>query len=201
MPQTCSICRHTKRSRIEELLLRNTPLRKIAEQTGTSAWAIHRHGKHIAKLLANSNERKAREASKAETLLDRVEILLTECRAIATAARKDRAWSAACSALREVRSCVELLARLKGELAQPGNQINVGVAVNMAQPASEDDGDLELTLARYVCEATNNFDVTEIERMKALCSRVFVESTPQQGMSLPQLTESTAANRAAVNRM
>jgi hypothetical protein len=89
-----------------------------------------------------------------------------------------------------VRGCIELLGKLSGELqAQtPGPKVSVGVIVNaqQQQPENEDGGDLDLTLARYVAEATDNFNTDEIERMKALCSRVFIESTPQQGAGRPQ---------------
>jgi len=185
MPQTCSICRHAKRSRIEELLLRNTPLRKIAEQTGTSAWAIHRHGKHIAKLLANSAERKAREAVKTDSLLSRVETLLKQCESIAAAAKKDKSWGAATSALREVRSCVELLARLRGELQQAGTQVSVAVGVNVAQPADEADGDVELQIAKCASEATGGFDPVEIRRLQMLLARSEINfpALPQVGQS------------------
>jgi len=206
MPQTCQVCRHPKRAAIEEALLRCTPLRKIAEQFSTSAYAVHRHGKHIARLLANSAERKAREASKTETLLDRVETLLRECRQIATAARRDKAWGAATSALREVRSCVELLARLRGELQQPGGAtVNVGVAVNLPQPsASDDDGDVELQIARHVQEATLNFDASEIRRLQMSLARAesgYIAPTLAPGMSPPQVTEYKVLRRANVDQM
>ena len=54
-------------------------------------------------------------------LTSRVQGLFSECREIATAAKKDKVWPAAISALRELRSSLELLGRMSGELSQtPG---------------------------------------------------------------------------------
>jgi len=71
MPQTCKICRHDKRSEIDEALLNSEPLRNIAERTGTSATALFRHKKeHIARVLASTKQ--AAEEVSAETLFDRL---------------------------------------------------------------------------------------------------------------------------------
>jgi hypothetical protein len=172
MPQVCSVCKSSKRVLVEEMLLRNTSLRKIAEQSGLSLWAVHRHGKHVARIVAKASESKARQASDATSLLTRVEGLLAESRKIAVAAKRDKAWPAAISALKEVRSCCELLAKLRGELQQPGTQVNVAVGVNVNQSgADEDDGNIELQLAKCVAEATNGFDLTEFKRLQMLLAR------------------------------
>jgi len=185
MPQICSVCKSPRRGDIEQAILRNTSLRKIADQFGTSAWAIHRHAKHVARIIAKASESKARAATEATSLLTRVEGLLSECRKIAVAAKRDKAWPAAISALKEVRSCCELLAKLRGELQQPGTQVTVGV--NVGQSASEDDGDIEVAVARCVSEATNGFDLTEFKRLQMLLART--ES------SFPPLLEADSSGR------
>jgi hypothetical protein len=203
MPQVCSVCKSPDKAAVESAILRRVPLSRIAAQTKLSVFAMQRHKGHMAKNIVRAAPYEAGEALQAVSLLERVQGLIAEIREIAEKAKKDKSWNCALAALRELRSCLELLGKLSGELqAQaPGPKVSVGVIVNaqQQQPENEDGGDLDLTLARYVCEATNNFDVTEIERMKALCSRVFIESTPHAGIGPPQLIESTARNRAAVN--
>lgn len=203
MPQVCSVCKSPEKLAVENAILRRVPLSRIAEQTKLSVYAMQRHKGHMAKNIVRAAPYEAGEALQAVSLLDRVSGLISEIREIAEKAKKDKSWNCALAALRELRSCIELLGKLSGELqAQtPGPKVQVGVIVNaqQQQPQSEDGGDLELTLAKYVCEATSNFDAAEIERMKTLCSRVFIESMPHAGIGTPQLIESTAANRAAVN--
>jgi len=201
MPQACSVCRHPKRAAIEAALLRNISLRKIAEEHGASAWSIHRHSKHVARVIAKAATEEARQASEAGNLLSRVESLLDECREIAKNAKENKAWPAAVAALREVRSCVELLARLRGELKQAGTQINLAVGVNVAQPTSDDDADLELTLARYVQEATDGFNPDTIRRLQMVLASAQSTTMLAPGMSPLQLTESKAPRAAVVERM
>lgn len=57
----------------------------------------------------------------ATTLLDRVEGLVAESRAIAHAAKSGQQWVAATSALREVRCCLELLGKLTGQISTSFN--------------------------------------------------------------------------------
>ena len=183
-PQSCSVCKHPERAAIEAALLRNVSLRKIAEEHGASAWSIHKHSKHVARVVAKAVSEEARQVTEASNLLSRVESLLDECREIAKHAKESKAWPAAVAALREVRSCVELLARLRGELKQAGTQVNVAVGVNVNQSgADEGDGNLELVIARYTEEATGGFDPVAIRRMQMLLAR---ESKPPQGVVGPQ---------------
>lgn len=205
MPQTCGICKHPEKQAIEDAILRRVPLSRIASQVKASVFAMQRHKAHMTAGVVRSAPYEVGQALEAISLLSRVQGLLSECREIATAAKKDKSWPAAISALREVRGCIELLGKLSGELqAQtPGPKVQVGVIVNAQPqpPESDDGGDLDVRIAQHVMEATNNFDAVEIERLKALCSRVFIETTPHQGIAPLQLTESKAENRAAVSRM
>lgn len=177
MPQTCGICKHPEKQAIEDAILRRVPLSRIALQVKASVFAMQRHKAHMTAGVVRSAPFEVGQALEAISLLSRVQGLLSECREIATAAKKDKAWPAAISALREVRGCIELLGKLSGELqAQtPGPKVQVGVIVNaqQQQPESDDGGDLDVQIARHVMEATNNFDAAEIERLKLLCQRVF----------------------------
>ena len=61
-------------------------------------------------------------------------------------ARIERDWVAATGALREARNCVELLARLRGEL-QSTSGVQVGVAVNVAGSVHATNEELDRMIA------------------------------------------------------
>jgi hypothetical protein len=207
MPQVCTVCKSPEKLAVENAILRRVPLSRIAEQTKLSVFAMQRHKSHMAKNIVRSAPYETGQALQAVSLLDRVQSLIAEIREIAEKAKKDKSWNCALAALRELRSCLELLGKLSGELqAQtPGPKVQLGVQINNGQPpassSDDDSGDLDLQIARHVQEATLNFDPTEIERLKALCSRVFLETTPHAGMSPPQLIESTARNQPVVRNL
>ena len=166
----CTICRHPQKRMIEDGLLRNVPLRKLALQTGTSAGALHRHKQHLPARLVKAQE--AQTVSDADRLLAKIEQLIDEAEGVADSARKEKNWSVVMSALREVRSCAELLAKLRGQL-ETGVKVGVAVAVNApgAQEALS-EAELDLVIAQHVRDATNNFDPGEIARLQALTQTI-----------------------------
>jgi hypothetical protein len=208
MPRTCSVCKSPDKLPAEDAILRVIPLSRIAAQTKLSVDALQRHKKNcMAKGIVRAAPFEAQQSVEAISLLSRVQSLIVEVREIANCAKKNKSWASAISALRELRSCLELLGRMSGELSQtPGPKLSVGVIVNAGQQQhsesdDSDSGDLDLQIARHVMEATNDFDPVEIERLKLLCSRVFLAPTPQQGMSPLQLIESTARIPPAVDKL
>ena len=82
-------------------------------------------------------------------------------------ARIERDWVAATGALREARNCVELLARLRGEL-QSTSGVQVGVAVNVAGSVHATNEELDRMIAVRVSEATRGFNPQEIERLREI---------------------------------
>ena len=167
MPQFCSVCRHPEKLAIEGAVLRNEPLRSIAQRLGTSPWAIHRHKKHLPKQLAEA--RHAEQVAEATGLLNRVEALLAEAEKIAAAAKESRDWSAATSALREARSCLELLGRLRGELQTGTNvKVAVGVQVNPRETPPANMEELETKIALEIAALTDGYDARAIARFRAL---------------------------------
>jgi hypothetical protein len=120
--QPCSVCTSPKRAEIDQQLVERVPLRRIAEQCGTSVTALHRHSHaHVAQSLTQAKQ--ASEVADADSLLGRVEQLISRSQRIAERAEKAKQWSPAVSALGEVRRCLELLAELQGEISK--NQTNV----------------------------------------------------------------------------
>jgi hypothetical protein len=165
--RTCTICKHEKRAAIEDALLRNIPLRTIARDLRTSAAAIFRHKQHLEQKLLIAEH--VKEVTEANSLLDRVEALMKDCTGIAAAAKTEKAWPAAISALAQVRACLELLARLTGQLQAGSVQFHAHLHTGASVPTNE--ADLEFEIARHVAEATLNFDEHEIARLKALLAK------------------------------
>jgi hypothetical protein len=82
--------------------------------------ALHRHKKHIPRVLAKVHQ--AEEVAAASSLRSQIEALMNEFRTIAARAQTDRQWSAAATALREVRACLELTAKLQPVVPHPASQ-------------------------------------------------------------------------------
>ncbi|HXM22568.1 MAG TPA: hypothetical protein VN948_15030 [Terriglobales bacterium] len=184
MPQTCSVCRHPERESIEDLLLRNTlSLRIVAGRTGVSAWALHRHKRHVAFEVV-----KAIQITGADSLLSRVEGILAEVKEIAKAAKKQKDWPAATAAFREMRGCLELLGKVTGELQpQQGGSLHLHRHTHVVRPKSEADVDIDI--AWHVATATNNFDPGEIARLRALTA---VNNVPPK-QQCPQAIDSESS--------
>jgi len=82
--------------------------------------AITRHSKHV--LSPSPEGHRPRGGSpgppiEGQSLLERVEGLIAESKAIAERAKSTDQLVAATGALREIRSCIELMAKLSGELS------------------------------------------------------------------------------------
>ena len=128
--------------------------------------ALDRHKSHLPGTIVKA--RQAEVACEATSLLARVESLMQESEKIAAAAKLEKNWAAATSALREARGCLELLGKLRGELQQP-SALHVHKHAHIhaaAQPRNEVE--IELEIARHVAAATANFDAQEIIRLKGL---------------------------------
>jgi hypothetical protein len=100
-------------------------LRKIADQTGASASAIHRHQKHIFKGLVVARE--AAVVAKADTLLDQVRNLLSQAERITERAETAGSLDTALRGIAQVRGVLELLGEVSGQLAGKGTQIAIGI--------------------------------------------------------------------------
>jgi hypothetical protein len=122
---TCKICSHADRAAIDKALVDGGSLRSIAKQFKVHSSSVNRHKSHIPKTLALAKQ--AETVAGAGTLLSRVEKLAARCESMIDKAENAENWRAAPAAARELRGCLELLAKLNGEL-QPGG---VRVAINI----------------------------------------------------------------------
>jgi hypothetical protein len=172
----CPVCHDQRRDQIALALLTDGP-KKVAQRFGLKLSEISYHRRHLPREIARQREVLARETDEPATVLAHVEKLLRTAERIVRDARLERDWSAATGALREARACLELLARLRGEL-QAGAQVQVGLQVNVAgggAPTSAEE--LDWLIAVRVAEATQGFDPQEIARLREVANRCLVGLT------------------------
>jgi hypothetical protein len=126
MPRKCTVCEHEKVEEINRLLLKGVSLRNIAKQYSVSAASLHRHKDgHLPAKLVKAQE--AREIAKADSLLDQVTELRDKALSILDKAEQAGDLRTALQGVREAKGCLELLARLQGELQE---RTTVNVLVN-----------------------------------------------------------------------
>jgi hypothetical protein len=127
MPRTCTVCIHPERAKIDAALIAGTPLRDIACQFAVGRMAVQRHAaEHLLAELV-----KAKQAEDVSRATDLLEMATTRDKlALALLSRAERAGDlkTAVSALRVSIVSLELLARLRGELNEQQNTINILVA-------------------------------------------------------------------------
>ena len=115
MPRRCTICTHKSRSKIDQDLVERQPFRNIAAQFGVSTSALIRHfDDHLPAALVKAQQ--ATEAAQADALLAQVVDLRDKALGVLNKAEASDDLRTAVSAIREARGCVELLAKLAGQL-------------------------------------------------------------------------------------
>jgi len=122
MARPCSICAHKQRAEIEEAMINRVSYRDIAKRFSLSSAAVSRHKDHIIKALTQARE--ARDVARADGLLLQVQDLQGRALNILTTAEEAEDFKTALGAIREARGCLELLAKLTGELRLEGT-INI----------------------------------------------------------------------------
>jgi len=145
MPRTCSVCSHTDRSSVDKALISGESYRDIARRFRVSKDAVARHkDEHLPAALLTAQE--AVEATQADSLLGQLRDLLTRAddqyalaRGIvgkAVAVDDLRAATAALQAgngaIREARSCLELLAELEGEISRRP-EVNITISAEWVE--------------------------------------------------------------------
>ena len=115
MPRVCTICTHKSRAKIDQALVARRPFRHIAGQYGVSKSALVRHhDDHLPAALVKAQD--ATEAAQADALLAQVVELRDKALDVRDTAQGSEDLRAAIGAIREARGCVELLAKLAGQL-------------------------------------------------------------------------------------
>lgn len=125
MSRTCTVCESRARDLIDEALVSGLSIRDTAKRYGVSKDAVYRHkAGHIPETLTKANA--VKEVGRADALLDRVEALVTEAEGLLAYGRGEKQAHAWEGGLRELRKCLELLARVTGELDERP-QVNLAV--------------------------------------------------------------------------
>ena len=115
MPRVCTICTHKSRPKIDKALVVGEKFRNIAEQFHVSLAPLVRHrDDHLPAALVKAQN--ATEAAQADALLAQVVDLRDKALDVLDTAQGSADLRAAIGAIREARGCVELLAKLAGQL-------------------------------------------------------------------------------------
>jgi hypothetical protein len=123
VPRACSICSHEHRDAMEEAFIAGQAKRRIASQHGVSERAVRYHmGEHLPALLALARD--AERAARADTLLDRLEVLQSQTLAILDAPEDQRT---ALAAIAQARRNLELIGEITEQLDRRGT---VNLALN-----------------------------------------------------------------------
>ena len=112
----CTVCQHPKRDEIDKRLAIDSNFAGISRDfAGISEDALKRHKeKHLPGTLAKAENIK--EVVKADALLEDVKALRKKALGILESAEKAGDLKTALLGIREARSCMELLAKVEGQL-------------------------------------------------------------------------------------
>ena len=105
-----------------EALVSGTPFRDISTQFGVSAAAAHRHTKHIRRAVVALAQENPAEYGR--TILNQVRQLTARSLRVLDRAEATGDLRAATGAIRESRSCLELVARLQGQIVDRHQHID-----------------------------------------------------------------------------
>ena len=123
MARRCTICCHARREDIDVALVNGEPYRDIAGRFNISRSAVERHRRgHLPATLTNAAE--AEDVARADDLLAHLSALQKRALTILEEAENGGDLRTALLAIREARSCIDLFAKLIGEL-KSGTEINV----------------------------------------------------------------------------
>jgi hypothetical protein len=87
--------------------------------------ALHRHKRHISKVLVVARE--AAVIVNADTLLDQVKNLLAQAERLTESAERSGSLDTALRGIGQVRSVLQLLGEVSGQLAGKGTNIAIGI--------------------------------------------------------------------------
>lgn len=122
MPPLCTICTHPKRKEVEKAIVAGESSRSIAKRFGSSSAAVLRHkNNHIAEHLEKAQE--VKEVAQADSLLEEISNLRSRVVTVLDETERVRDWQTFLKAHKELRSYLELFAKLEGRLQS--NQVNI----------------------------------------------------------------------------
>ena len=131
MPRACSVCVHEQRDAINQALVSGESAPAVVARYSTlrqpfGRMAVWRHrDEHLPASLAKAQE--AASVAQADDLLAQVRMLQSRALGILDTAEATGQLMPALAAIREARGCLELLAKLLGELSD-APQVNLIMA-------------------------------------------------------------------------
>jgi hypothetical protein len=125
MPRICTVCNHKDKENIDILIIKGEPYRSIAKQFSLSDAAVYRHKSHLNGTLIKAKG--VKEMAQANNLMEQISSLQSRALNILSKTEEAEDWRAATGAIREVRSILELLGKIAGELNE-GQTVNITVS-------------------------------------------------------------------------
>jgi hypothetical protein len=126
MPRVCTVCQSPARAEIDAALAKGEAARSISSKTGVGARAIGRHRlTHLSPALTAIAVQ--REERRVGGLVDRLEAVTAAAERMLFAAETNGQAGQMQGWVREFRACVELMAKLTGQLApdRPQTVVNI----------------------------------------------------------------------------
>lgn len=164
----CKVCRHPDINEINEKLVSGISPREMAEKYNLNYMSLYRHKEsHLPLTLIKAQ--KLQEQNAADDLLDRVESIYNKAWDLMTKAEAKGSFQPAVGALREARSCLELIGKLVGEL-KTGSTVNIHYNPQWVElrgtifSALEDFPEARLKLAERLSEVEEVIDGDVIEK-------------------------------------
>jgi uncharacterized small protein (DUF1192 family) len=117
MPQICKCCSHPDREKIDELLIKGVPNRRIAAQFSLKEQSVRRHKAHCVPDKIQKSQR-LRELAHADALAQRIAQLLEEAESLLGELKKKGDLRGAVSSLGELRRIIEMLSRVGADLVE-----------------------------------------------------------------------------------
>ena len=115
MPRRCTVCDHSEKHSIDQMLVSSAPYRSVAKQFEVSESSVYRHKtEHLPAQLLKARE--AEEVAQAEDLLEQVRNLQAHALHILECAEQAGDLRNALAAISQARDNLELLGKLAGEL-------------------------------------------------------------------------------------
>ncbi len=125
LPRPCGACTHIEHENIDLLLASGTSVRVIAGRYGLSKSVVHAHFKnHVSTSLEKAakagiaKQREQAEIERGTALLERLENLTQRTLRVLERAEKAQNLKVCLGAVKEIRSNLEFVARLTGQIGQ-----------------------------------------------------------------------------------
>ncbi len=131
MPRKCTVCTSPRKEKIDAEIAGDEPLAQIAKRHRVSRDAVGRHKKkHLTPaLVAVALERMRDESARSayDATVDRLETLIDRLEDLLSVAEERKSLVGGANIAREIRSALELVARLRGELQDKPQSVVVNV--------------------------------------------------------------------------